>query len=124
MHAKKSSSANKADTKKKAATKAKKKAALNGYVETGTVTGACRVARISRTTFYEWLEKDSKFAEQYEHAQDQVADLLEEEALTRAYDGDHTLIIFLLKGLKPEKYGDKQTFEHTLKGPLVIHRHV
>jgi hypothetical protein len=103
MPAKKSSSANKVDTKKKA---------LDGYVETGTVTGACRVARISRTTFYEWLKKDPKFAKQYEHAKEQVGDLLEEEALKRAYGGDHTLIIFLLKGLKPEKYGDKQALEH------------
>ena len=90
----------------------KKKAALDGYVETGTVTGACRKAHINRTTFYRWVKGDTKFAQQYEQAKEQVGDLLEEEALKRAYNGDHTLIIFLLKGLKPEKYGDKQTFEH------------
>lgn len=77
---------------------------LDAYVDIGTVTGACKRAGISRKTFYEWKKNDPDFANAVEDAEQQVIDNLEAEAIKRATSRSDTLLIFLLKSLKPNVY--------------------
>jgi hypothetical protein len=93
-----------------------KKEALSAYVEYGTVTAACRVARIGRRTFYDWAGKDPEFAAQLKDAREQVTDDLEQEAINRAHAGSDTLLIFLLKSLRPEVYRENVKMEHSGPG--------
>lgn len=84
-------------------------AALRAFVEFGTVRAACKAAHVGRTAFYEWVNTDPAFARAFAEAQDDVVDELEEEALKRAKDDDTTLIIFLLKAYRRQRFGDRQT---------------
>lgn len=116
----------------------KREAFLVAYVESANITKACIAASINRSTFYEW-KKDSEFAKSYELAEQQAGDMLESEAARRAQEGvrrpvlykgevvvidgeplyEHeysdTLLIFLLKGVKPEKYRERYDAQLTGK---------
>jgi F420-0:gamma-glutamyl ligase len=94
--------------------------ALIAYREHGTVTWATQAAGIDRSTWYLWLNNDPLFAREAEIAEQAVADELEAQAIKRAVEGDTTLIIFLLKNLKREKYGEKQQL--ILASPEVMAR--
>jgi hypothetical protein len=75
----------------------------------GTVKSACEAAGVARRTWYDWMENDQAFAVLVEEAKEDVADLLEESARTRAtaaVDGSDQLLMFLLKALRPGKYRD------------------
>ena len=96
-----------------------KRAAIASYVEYGTVTAACRAAGIGRTTWYDWKKADSDFAQAVADAEESVADKLEQEAIRRAMDSSDTMLIFLLKGLRPGRYADRQRLEHS-GGPIKI----
>lgn len=107
---------------------------LRLLAETGNVTLAAEAAGVARQTPYKWRDKDSKFAEAWAAAEEEAADRLEAEARRRAvegvekpvYQGGHmvgtireysdTLLIFLLKGARPEKYKDRQAHEHSGPG--------
>lgn len=111
----------------------KKRAYLRALVEVGgNVTRACEVAEISRRTPYQWKEDDPEFRELLPVAEAMAADHLEAEAFRRAYEGveepvgfykgepsayvqrySDTLMIFLLKGAKPDKYAERH--QHTGK---------
>lgn len=125
----------------------KKAAFLAAFRECGNVTLAANAAGVSRRSHYKWMAEDSEYATQFEDAKEAAVDLLEAEARRRATDGlrsykflksghpirhpetgepyyEHsysdTLLIFLLKGARPEKYRDnvhhtgKVEHEHTL----------
>ena len=80
------------------------------------------MAGIDRGTHYDWLKADKAA---FEAVQDQAAQALEDEAVRRAYEGaerpvyqggkkvgvvqeySDTLLIFLLKGLRPAKYRER-----------------
>lgn len=95
----------------------KKAKALEHFIEFGTVMAACRAVGISRTTWYRWRTEDKQFDIGVQEAQEAVADDLEQEAIKRAKDGkSDTLLIFLLKGLRPEKYREHRE--------LAVMRHV
>lgn len=95
----------------------------------GNVTRAAEAAGIHRDTAYAWRHADPAFAADWDSAFDEAAPVLEEEAFRRAHDGveepltcgkglvldadgvpvtvhrySDTLLMFLLKGVKPEKY--------------------
>jgi hypothetical protein len=98
---------------------------LDALKRTGNVTKACTLAGLGRTAVYEWRDEEEEFRQNWQKALDVAADLLEEEAIRRGKDGvkkpvyqggklvghmqeySDTLLIFLLKGAKPQKYGDK-----------------
>lgn len=106
----------------------KKRAFLTALVETaGNITRACELVGIAQCTPYSkpWLE-DEEFQGALKRAKTLAADALEAEAVRRAHDGvrepvgfyrgapseyvqkySDTLLIFLLKGLKPQKYADR-----------------
>lgn len=104
----------------------KKGAFLAAYAEMGVVTYSANAAGISRQTHYTWLESDPEYAEQFAAAEQSAIDVLEAEARRRAVEGverpvgwykgkpggsvreySDTLLIFLLKGARPEKYSDR-----------------
>lgn len=115
----------------------KKQAFLEAYAELGTVTHAAKAAGIGRQTHYDWLESDEEYAEAFRTSEEAVGDKLEAEAIRRATEGveravyhrgevvgyernySDTLLIFLLKGHKPEKYQDRAriTAEVTQRDP-------
>lgn len=93
--------------------------------ELGHVGKACQVAGISRQTAYLHRRNEPQFAADWDTAIDDAAYSLEDEAWRRARDGvdepivsqgmiigtqkkfSDTLLIFLLKGIRPDKYADK-----------------
>jgi len=110
----------------------KKRAVLAALSRVGIVTEACRSARVDRSTYYDWL-KDGDFAAAAAAAIEEAGDRLEAEARRRAEKGwlrpvfqggrkvgtvlekSDTLLIFLLKGAKPEKY--RERFRHVIEDP-------
>lgn len=103
----------------------KKQAFIEAYCQAGTITAAARVVGIHRSQHYDWLKKDAEYAGSFEQAEQSVADMLEREAIRRAVEGverpvyqggrlvgtvqdySDTLLIFLLKGHKPEKFKER-----------------
>ena len=105
----------------------------------GNVTLSCELSDISKRAVYDWRAVDSNFAAAWDEAVEAGTEDLESEARRRAligveepvyYQGDicgtvrkysDTLLIFLLKGRRPDKYREnvKQeivgTVEHTHK---------
>lgn len=72
--------------------------------EHGNVTLAASGASINRLTAYRERAKDATFAQQWELALELGADALEDAARSRALLTSDTLMIFLLKAHRPEKY--------------------
>ena len=94
---------------------------------------ACNAVAISRQALYAHKKKNPDFAEEWSSAIDAGSDKLEDEALRRAHDGvdepvfyqgeivghvrkySDTLLMFLLKGRRPQKYRDHLRAEVTGK---------
>jgi hypothetical protein len=73
-------------------------------------TCAARVAGIGRSTLYEDRRKDQQFATAWVDAAQQGIDRLEDEAYRRAMAGSDALLMFLLRGRRPEVYA-RRTIE-------------
>lgn len=103
----------------------KKKAFLAAFRETGNVRLACLAAEVGRSTIYRWLE-EPEYREAFDLAKEDAADILEAEAKRRAVEGveepvgwykgeaggvvrkySDSLMIFLLKGLRPDVYRER-----------------
>ncbi len=82
--------------------------ALKAFVELGTETGACQLLGLSRSAWHKWTARYEKFREAADEAFQTVGDLLEQEAIRRAYDGSDLLLIYLLNGYKPGKFRERQ----------------
>ena len=123
----------------------KKRAAwMKGFLaalrDTANVRLACDAVGIARTTAYDRRNSDERFAADWERTLEEAADLLEEEARRRAHAGwdepvfgrlpgkdagegeigavrkySDTLLIFLLKGARPEKYRERSDVRHSGK---------
>lgn len=117
----------------------KQRAFLSAYVRNGgRMSTACKELGIDRTNPYYWLKTSSEFADAFEVAKELSILELEAEAIRRGFEGvdkpitykgeitdtykdfSDTLLIFTLKGLKPDKY--RERFEHTGAngGPIEI----
>lgn len=107
------------------------KAFISTLSKRAIVSHACKDARIDRATAYRARETDPTFAAAWEEAVEVAADTLEAEGWRRAVDGvdkpvgfyqgeaaEHvkeysdTLLIFLLKGARPNKYRENMKLEH------------
>lgn len=117
----------------------KKRAYLRALVEAGgNVTRACEIAEIDRSTPYsdQWAG-DEGFQQALQLARAMAADHLEAEAVRRAYEGvekpvgfykgeasayvreySDTLLIFLLNGLKPDRYVHRVEHSGPGGGPI------
>lgn len=98
---------------------------LTALSSVGKITDACKIAGVSRMTAWRHKTSDPDFAKQWADAEQQAADVLEAEAWRRAHDGveepvyykgeicgtvrkySDLLLIFLLKGIRPEKYRER-----------------
>lgn len=72
--------------------------------DTGRITVAAELIGHGRTALYDWKADDPDFAAAWEDAFTRAAESLEDEAVRRAMAGSDLLLIFLLKGLKPDRY--------------------
>lgn len=106
--------------------------------EIGNVRDACEAIGLSREAAYYVRNRDADFKAAWEAAIEKAADKLEKEAWRRAHDGvpepvfhkgqvcgavkkySDVLLIFLLKGIRPQKYRDHWSGELTGKdgGPV------
>ena len=114
----------------------KKGAFLAAYAQTGNIAAASKLAQVGRRDHYRWIKADAEYALAFGEAHEEACDRLEAEARRRAVQGveepvygklpgkdtgtgqvgtirkySDTLLIFLLKGARPEKY--RERFEHT-----------
>jgi len=105
--------------------------------EWANASEAARYTCISKVRWYQERHRNPEFAAQWEEAVKEGMETLEDEARRRAFQGveepvffqgetcghikrySDTLLIFLLKGAKPEKYRERMDF-HADKPLLII----
>jgi len=90
-----------------------KKRYLAAVGRVGTLTAGCKAARVSPHTVYQWRELDDAFVFAEREARNRCADELEAVVYRRAKNRSDILAIFLLKGMRPEKYRDRIGVEHS-----------
>ena len=93
----------------------KKAAMLAAIAKTGNISASARAAEIDRSTHYEWLHADPDYAAAVDQALEDAIDVLEAVARKRAIVGSDVLLIFLLKGARPERYRERYQVEHAGK---------
>ena len=114
------------------------RAFLAALRRSGVVRSACRAARVGRSTAYRHRETDPDFAERWDDAIEDAVDGMESEARRRAVDGtdrpvfhagkqigtireySDTLLIFLLKANRPEKYRDNYDVRKLADQPCLL----
>lgn len=105
---------------------------LDALSRSGILAVACKAAGITRQSTVNWRKRDPQFAAAYDDAMADAADLLEEEARRRAYEGVSTLKIIgtgdnarevyetrysdqlmlaLLKAKKPDEFAERSKAE-------------
>ncbi|MFC4686592.1 hypothetical protein ACFO4P_06555 [Epilithonimonas pallida] len=62
----------------------------------GVIQPACRMARVNRQTFYNWLKSDSQFKDDYQEVLEDSIDFAEMSLIQQIADGNTTAIIFFL----------------------------
>lgn len=111
---------------RKSTTKKWQNAFIAALRKNGNITLAAKAAKIDRKTAYNLRDSDEAFGDEWADALDEAADYLEEAARQRAvkgvtvehYNGEgkclytetkysDTLLIFLLKGARPEKFRER-----------------
>jgi uncharacterized protein YjbK len=89
----------------------KEEAVLREIRATGNASKAISKARIGHSTWYGWIESDPDLAKAHEAAmtvgRNAKADLAEDKLHDRLMAGDTTAIIFTLKTLRREQYGER-----------------
>jgi len=95
------------DTKKKAMIKAMEKSM-------GIVTQACKLADISRETFYRWMRNDDEFKELVTQASEQAKDFVETKLYEQISEGNVASIIFYMK-TKCKDRGYVERTEHSIQ---------
>jgi len=114
------------------------RAFLVAYGETGNITEACKIAGISNGATHLWRKFDATFIAAFAIAKEAAADRLEQEAWRRAVNGtdkpvfykgtkcgnirdySDTLLIFLLKGIRPDKYRETWQGGVGYAGPVEV----
>ncbi len=88
---------------------ATKEAFLEAFIEhLGDTEAARKAVKVSKRQFYEWLD-DDEFREKLDRYRARLAEEIEAEAFRRALTkGSDQLIANLLKGLRRDRYGDRE----------------
>jgi len=84
------------------------KAFLVALERVGSVTEACKAAKVSSSVAYNRRRNDPVFRKGWDDALDRAADVLEDECRRRAFNGSDNLLMFLLKGARPERYRESR----------------
>jgi hypothetical protein len=87
---------------------------LNTLRNTGNVRASCQAAGITRQVAYAHRSSAKEFAAQWDEALQDAIDGLEAVAINRARTSSDTLLIFLLKAHRPEKYRETINQHHTI----------
>jgi hypothetical protein len=108
-----------------------KAAFLTALGEHGMVTLACQTIGIGRSTAYEARQSDEQFALAWADVEELTTEKMEREAYRRAVEGvqrdvlfqgdkvgeerhySDTLLIFMLKSRRPDRYRDNVKIEHS-----------
>jgi hypothetical protein len=88
---------------------------LENFRKLGRIDLATEAAGVARGCHYAWLKEHPDYAAEFQQIRTEAIDSLEEVAFARAKDSSDRLLEFLLKGLKPEVYGDRMKSE--ISGP-------
>jgi hypothetical protein len=112
------------------------RAFLAAYKLTGDITAAAAAAKIDKGNHYRWLKQSEKYRADFAQARIEAGDLIEAGAIRRTREGTlepvfyqglkvgairrwpEGLTMFLLRGLKPEVYGQKTQITGADGGPL------
>ncbi len=97
---------------------AKKKRFLETLGDSGHVSHAAASIGVDRKTAYRWRAADKGFADAWDAALDRGLDELERIAHQRAAESSDTLLIFLLKSKRRDRFGDHHQIE--VSGSLAI----
>jgi hypothetical protein len=123
------------------ATRLKKLAFLAAYSSCASRTKAANAIGIDRTTHYIWLREDAEYKQQFDALAEEVADLLEDEAVRRAVEGEEEPLIgrvdkdldgiitkvrkrsdrlleLLLKANRPDKFRERREITGKNGGPI------
>jgi hypothetical protein len=100
-------------------TSARMRAFLAAFERTGSKTEAARLAKIDRKLHYRKFESDPLYRKAFEEVEQRAIDGLEDEAWRRARKGSDGLMMFLLRGLRPERYREHVVQEHSGSVTLV-----
>lgn len=81
----------------------------------GNISFACKAIGYSRQAVANWRNTDTRFEDAVSSAvlegRDSISDIAEEALVKQVEKGNVTAIIFTLKSLRPERWGDRQTFQ-------------
>lgn len=88
---------------------------LKALADTGVVRAACEAAEVDRATVYKYRDHNEGFRKQWDEALEASTDALEAVARMRATTISDTLLIFLLKANRPDKYRETRNVE--ISGP-------
>lgn len=113
----------------------KKRAFLEAFARCGNVSRATEAIKIGCKTHYDWLNREYEDKEEYaaafKEAKERAFDVLEAEARRRAVEGveepvyregrcvgtvtkySDLMLIFLMKGMRPDIYRDNYQVQHT-----------
>lgn len=104
---------------------------LDAFRSTGMVTAACEAAGVSRSAAYEARQRDEDFALAWHDVEEETTEAMEREAYRRGVEGverpvyqggkrvgkvreySDTLLIFMLKARRPEKYRERYDVNHS-----------
>ena len=86
---------------------------LEALADGVSVTLSCEIARWDRSNAYKLRNADAEFARAWDAALEAGTDKLEDVARTRAMNSSDVLMIFLLKGRRPEKYRERHQLDHS-----------
>lgn len=88
---------------------------LEEYAKFGTQTTAAKIAGLSYNTIENWKKEDPSFAEAMKEANQMIVESLEKCAVERAKAGSDPILMFLLKALDRNKYGERIRHEFAMK---------
>lgn len=89
---------------------------LEEYAKFGTQTTAAKIAGLSYNTIENWKKENPEFAAAMRESQQMLVEKLEKCAVERATGGgSDPILMFLLKALDRNKYGERVRHEFAMK---------
>ncbi len=97
---------------------------LAAYRECDNIRTAAKAAGINRETVRRWIASDPVFAAAFEDARQDAIDAMEQIGRDRALATSDTLMIFLLKAGRPDKYRERSDQNVNLSGSVEVLKRV
>lgn len=86
---------------------------IEGYVKfMGNITKACQYAKITRPTYYEWMQLDN-FKEAFNDANEAFNDIAFQKISEWVEKGDKVMLQFWAKHRMNDRFQEKQIVEHS-----------